>query len=298
MVSIMAITYFYFKGIPKYSTGKIELKVEVTPERVANGQKIASFLCIECHMGSDGKLSGKLLADAPKEFGSIYSKNITAHPTIGIGGWTDGEIYYLLRTGIKRDGQYIPPYMIKFPLATDEEIYSIIAWLRSDKNAVQPSEQETPDSKPSLLTKVLSNTVFKPLPLPQTQIHNPDTSNAVVWGKYLLNAVYQCYSCHSLDFKSNNELEPEKSEGYCGGGNTLLNLQGEPIKSTNITFDKSGIADYSSDEFVNVIKNGKKKNGTQLRYPMIPATLIPDNEIRAIYAYLKSIPPIQNKVEN
>ncbi|HKA07996.1 MAG TPA: hypothetical protein VKD71_12110, partial [Gemmataceae bacterium] len=37
-------------GIPKYAPGRIELKVEVTPERIARGKPFVSMLCANCHL--------------------------------------------------------------------------------------------------------------------------------------------------------------------------------------------------------------------------------------------------------
>ena len=90
-----------------------------------------------------------------------------------------------------------------------------------------------------------------------------------------------------------NELEPTKSEGYCGGGNPMLNMKGEVVYSTNITFDETGIANYTEDEFLQAVKYGKKKNGEMLRYPMVPHTQLTDTEVKAIYAYLKTIPKLK-----
>jgi cytochrome c2 len=281
----------------RHDLHKINFKVAVTPERVARGQKIASVLCVECHQGDNGKLTGKELTDIPKEFGKIFSKNITNHPKAGIGNWTDADIYYLLRTGIGKDGKYIPPYMVKFPLAADEDLYDIIAWLRSDKPALQASDRVPPTSEPSMLTKILCNFVFKPLPMPSNPIALPDTTNEMIWGKYLVTAIYHCSDCHSADFKTNNELNPEKSIGFCGGGNPLLNKEGKVVKSSNITFSKNGIGNYSLNEFANVLRNGKKPNDTQIQYPMIPYSNLTDNEVSAIYAYLKSIPIISQEVQ-
>ena len=103
-----------------------------------------------------GKLTGQRMKDAPAEFGEIHAPNITQDKTYGIGEWTDGEIVRLLRTGIKRDGQYAPPYMAKLPLMADEDIDAIISFLRSDhRMVIAESKPDTP-TKPSLLTKVLS----------------------------------------------------------------------------------------------------------------------------------------------
>lgn len=295
----IALTYLHFSGIPTYATPKIpDIDVKVTPERVAKGEKIASMLCIHCHSDENNRLVGHEIVDLPPEFGTIYSQNITKDPEKGIGNWTDGELIYFLRTGLRKDGSYAPPYMPKFPLVSDEDMKSIVAWLRSDAYGVKPSKDEAPKSQPSLLTKFLSHIAFKPLPYPEAGVSMPDTNDQLAWGKYLANGQYACFSCHSADFKTNNDLEPEKSEKFYGGGNLLLDLQRNEIKSLNITPDgETGIGNWTEQDFITAMRTGKRKNGEQLRYPMIPYTRLTDNELKAIYAYLRTIPPIKNKVE-
>jgi mono/diheme cytochrome c family protein len=236
------------------------------------------------------------LKELPPEFGEISSRNITQNKQVGIGDWTDGEIYYLLRTGIKRDGQYIPPYMAKFPNASEEDIYSIIAWLRSDKFCVQPSTTEASESKPSFLTKFLSRVAFKPLPINKAPIPSPDTTNKVEWGRYLSTAVYGCYACHSADFKTMNEVEPEKSGGYFGGGNVMKDLSNKDVVTSNLTFDETGIAKLTLEQFINEVRYCKKPDGSMLRYPMFPHNGLTDSEVAAIYEYLKTLPKINHKI--
>ena len=55
-------------------------------------------------------------------FGVVYSANITRHPGRGIGGWSDGDIAHLVRTGVARDGRYVPPWMVKLPHLADEDL--------------------------------------------------------------------------------------------------------------------------------------------------------------------------------
>ena len=70
--------YISVSGIPKYEVKKIDLKVEVTPARVERGRKMVHMLCMGCHFDqTTGGLTGHLLIDVPKEFGTIYSCNIT-----------------------------------------------------------------------------------------------------------------------------------------------------------------------------------------------------------------------------
>lgn len=298
VIITLGALYIGLSDIPTYAPVTSDFKADVTPERVMNGQRIASMLCVQCHAGEDGKLTGKLIKDIPAEFGKVYSKNITHHPEAGIGKWTDGELYVLLRTGLKPDGKYLPPYMPKFPLVADEDLKDIIAWLRSDGYALQTAENEAPDSEPSFVTKLLCRVAFKPLPMPEQEIKRPDTNDLVALGKYIVDGQIACFACHSKDFKTMNVLEPTKSEGYCGGGNPLLNLSGEIIPSSNITMDKeTGIGNYTEEQFINAVKYNKKTDGTLLRYPMVPHSALTDYEVRAIFAYLKTVPVISNKVK-
>src|SRR5687767_11532905 len=124
-----AAAFIAIRGIPSYEVNVPSIpNVEVTPERVARGEKIASMLCRSCHYNSEtGKLTGYAFKDAP-EFGKIYSKNITQDKEAGIGNWTDAQLIYFIRTGIHPlTGKYVPPYMAKLVHISDEDMRSIIA---------------------------------------------------------------------------------------------------------------------------------------------------------------------------
>src|SRR5262245_35351350 len=219
-------------GIPTYPPGKIDLKVEVTPERVERGRHTMQMLCVACHLDNDtGTLAGKPMLDVPAQFGSAHSANITADAETGIGSWTDGEIAYLLRTGVRRDGRYTPPWMVKLPLMADEDLKDVIAFLRSDDPLVKPVKVKRPLSRPSLLTKVLARTVFKPIPYPTAAIPTPDPNDKVAYGRYLVQARALCYPCHSADFAKLDEHVPENSGGYLGGGNAMPDLNGRIVKT-------------------------------------------------------------------
>src|SRR5687768_11622505 len=121
-----AALFIHLRGIPEYDPPQVTASVVSTPERVARGAKLASILCAECHLDSKtSRLSGIHLAEAPPEFGTIYSRNITQDKTHGIGSWTDGEIVGLLRTGITREGRFIP-MMGGYSMMSDEDVNSIV----------------------------------------------------------------------------------------------------------------------------------------------------------------------------
>jgi len=284
--------------LPSYEVEQIDLQVERTPERVERGKKLALMLCANCHKSTEtGALTGTRMHDAPPEFGEIHAPNITQDRTHGIGDWTDGELLYLLRTGVKRDGRYAPPYMAKFPTMADEDLYSLIAFLRSDDPLV--AADPTPDrpSNPFFLTKLLCKVAWKPFPLPNEPIARPDTSDRLALGKYLAHNL-DCFSCHSADFKTNNFLVPEQSPGYFGGGNKPLNREGQVVLTSNLTPDpETGIGKWSEEAFIKAVKYGLKEGAPALQYPMTPYTALSDAEAGAIFHYLKTIPPIVNKVE-
>lgn len=298
-VGILA-TYISMRSIPKYAVKKIDVKVESTPARVERGTKLASMLCRSCHYSeATKKFTGRELTEAP-QFGKIYSRNITQDPTTGIGKWSDADIIYLLRTGLKPDGQYIPPYMPKLIHISDEDLYSIVAFLRSGNDWVQPYSLNMPLSKPSFLTKFLVTIkAMKPFDYPTAAIPGPDTTDMVKWGQYISCYQFECFACHSKDFAKNDYFTPEKSPGYFGGGNKMFTIEGKPISSLNITMDKNtGIGNWTEDQFVTAVKSGRVPGGgPALHYPMQPYVNLTDQEVKAIYAYLKTIPPIDNKVE-
>jgi mono/diheme cytochrome c family protein len=297
VILLCVALFIQVRGIPSYEVEKINFELKSTPQSIERGKKLSLLLCSNCHKNPEtGKLTGKKMTDAPPEFGVIYSQNITNDKQYGIGDWTPTELAYLIRTGIKRDGHYAPPWMAKLPSMADEDINAIIAFLKSEDPLV--AADPTPDKpcEPSFVTKFLTHVAFKPLPMPSNRIELPDTNNKVALGKYLAHNL-ECFSCHSADYKTNNYLQPEKSEGYFGGGNKPLNTEGKIMVTPNLTPDnETGLGKWTQDKFVKAIKSGLVEGSESLRYPMVPFAYLTDDEAAAIYLYLRTIPPIKNKI--
>ncbi|MBW8887509.1 MAG: c-type cytochrome [Fibrobacteres bacterium] len=292
------LAFIAIDGIPHYKTEPPDLKVEVTPERVARGKLISHILCSECHLDTKtGHLTGHRLPDLPPQFGVAYSKNLTHDKNVGIGGWTDGEIAFLLRTGIRRDGKYTPPWMPKLNRIADEDIYSIIAFLRSDDSLVQSDPSPDKESEPSFLVKFLTHVAFKPFRYPDHKIVPPDSNDKVAFGKYLALDAFDCFACHSGDFKKLNDREPEKSFQFFGGGNEMPDLGGRVIVTANLTPDgENGIGDWTEAEFVKAVREGIRPDGRMLRYPMTKVSELTEKEVGAIYAYLRTVPPLNHHI--
>ena len=67
-------------------------------------------------------------------WGTAVARNITSHPTAGIGAWTDAELRRVLVEGIGRDGRTLKPPMarhIYFKRMAEEDLSALIAWTRT-----------------------------------------------------------------------------------------------------------------------------------------------------------------------
>lgn len=297
LILTIAALYIQIQGIPEYPTAKLEYTSVSTEASLERGEKLVTVLCAGCHTNPErGNLSGTAMKDVPSEFGMVYAPNITQDMTHGIGSWSDADILYLLRTGIKRNGQYSPPYMAKLPLMADADINAIISFLKSDDQRVVADSAPDKSSEPSFLTKLLCRVAWKPFPMPTAEIALPDTLNKLELGEYLAHNL-DCFSCHSADYKTNNFLDPTKSVGYFGGGNKPLNREGKIILTSNLTPHETGIGNLSEEQFIQAVRYGMKEGEPSLVYPMMPYSVLTDYEVSAIYEYLLTIPPIDNLVE-
>jgi mono/diheme cytochrome c family protein len=294
LVALASVTFLEIRGIPSYPPPRVDVHVEVTPERVARGKKWAASLCNACHTDPlTRRLTGRRLDDVPAAFGTIWSKNITRDPVHGIGAWTDGELVTLLRTGIRKNGKYAPVPMPKLAHMGDEDVASIVAFLRSDDELVQPSDAEVRDSDYGLLVKFLCLVAWKPLALPPEPIVPPPPSDTLALGKYLTTTL-ECYACHSADFKKIAPV-PEQSAGYFGGGNAFLDYRRKNVYGPNITPDETtGIGTWSAADFRHAMLRGLRPDGSVILTPMQIYPELAEGEIDAMFAYLRTVPKIVN----
>jgi Cytochrome C oxidase, cbb3-type, subunit III len=265
-------------------------------ELFSRGERLTLATCGSCHFGNDGRLSGKLMEDVPKVFGTVYSANITNDKTFGIGDWSSGQLAYFIRTGIKPDGKRANLGMPRFPNIGDPELESIIAFLKSDSSASKASELPEPKTKIKLAGKLATKMVLDNYDYPKAPRQTTDTTFLIGYGDYLVNDVLHCFACHSANIARIDVKNPTRSKGYLGGGSKLIGMNGEKIISPNITFDiATGLGTYTEQQFLDVMKMGRKSSGDWIKPPMQPYTSLSDNDIRAIYEYLKVVPVINNK---
>lgn len=284
-------------SVPRYETQPVAFQVGSSPQLIKRGKALVTMMCADCHRDPvTNRLTGKHLTDVPRIMGTLYSKNITQHPTQGIGNYSEGQLAYLLRRGIDHQG-YLSPIMAK-PGIADEDLKAIIAYLKySTDEAVQPAEVESKKSRYSMPAKMAFHLKVKPFDYPKEAVAMPEVSDQGAYGKYMVRML-GCYDCHSKGMASVDKLNPEHSKGYMGGGMKLKGLSGETIYTPNITKDATtGIGNWSKQDFVQAIREGIRPDRSVITYPMPNYKELSQPEAEAIYAYIQTIPAIRNQVK-
>lgn len=292
LTTVVALAFIYLAPVPVYEVAPQALQVNATQQRVAEGKRIAMMMCIHCHYNQEtNSLAGSMISN-PKEVEDNYASNITQDSLTGIGKYTDGELAYMLRTGINRKGRFVYD-MPKYPLLSDEDLASIIAFLRSDDTLVRAVEKSFAPPPYNLLIKVSLRTILKPEKFSTQRIAHPDTNDVMAFGKYLCTAKFSCFACHSNDFIGNTHWSnPEQSNDYFKGGARHTDADHNYLFTANLSQDKEkGIGNWTEQQFRKTVKEGIKPDGTTVHDPMFPFYLLSDREVSAIFTYLKTIKP-------
>ncbi len=144
-------------------------------------------------------------------------------------------------------------------------------------------------------------------------------------GKYLVD-FGGCNDCHSpkimtamgpvpdttklLSGHPANQPMPQIEEGMTAPGKWVLTDDGTTMWfgpwgasfTANLTPDSAtGLGAWTIDNFINTMRTGKHLGTGRMLLPPMPwqgINSLNDEDLRAIFAYLKSIPPISNRVPN
>lgn len=119
--------------------------------------------------------------------------------------------------------------------------------------------------------------------------------NQLARGKYL-TSVIPCTDCHT----PGTFLGKPDTARYLGGSDVGFEIPGLGVfYAPNLTSDKeTGLGNWSQEEIVTAITTGKRPDGRMLAPAMPIESLkhLTHADALAIAAYLKSLPPIKNKV--
>ncbi len=292
-------------GLPNIPLEK-DLKVEITPTRVERGKYLANHVsvCMDCHsLRERDKFAMPFkegtFAKGGEEFneelgfpGKYYSKNLTPSH---LGNWSDAEIFRAMTSGVSKDGHPLFPIMPYTYIGKmdKEDVYSIIAYIRT--LSVAPSEPK------ESISNFPMNFIIRLIPQKPNFTTKPDEKDIVKYGAYVANQA-GCVECHTPDSKG--QIIPGKE----WQGNREFKLPtGGYIHTANITQDlETGIGNWTEEQFVRKFKsfadsNYKAANVEPNSYnTFMPWTYYAGMEVKdlkAIFAYLKTIKSVNNKFE-
>ena len=271
---------------------------EASPGRLARGKYLVNSVagCFACHSPADYKkagappLEGRLGAGQPwpeKPLAWLVAPNITPDKETGIGNWSDDSLARAIREGIGHDGRALFPVMPyqSYRNMSDEDLASIIVYLRT----TPPIRNELPANRIPFPTNFLIKSLPEPIYSP---VAAPDQSTQVARGAYLVR-MGSCADCHTPQ----DGGQPIAGLDFAGG--SVLEEPTGTLTSANITPDPSGISYYDENLFIHAMREGRV-GARQLNAVMPWSTygLMSDDDLKAIFAYLRTLKPVKHRVDN
>ena len=287
----------------KYDSPYPDLKASTDSAAIARGKYLVygPAHCASCHISLDDYEAMEAGEQVPLKGGEVFNLkigvltaiNLTPDKETGIGNLTDGEIARAMRDAIGHDGRVLPAFM-PFKLMTDEDVIAVLSFLRSQtpvSNKINKPEY-TREGKWRLSTgshqpRIIEGTPKKSIP----------REASVVYGEYLVNTVANCVGCHSVASIEYGVKEFEfgpLSGGVQFGGTNVNNYR---FITPNLTPEKQTgiIANWGEEAFLARFKQGRIYENSPM--PWGSFARMDEVDIRAIYRYLNSIPPIAHKIE-
>ncbi len=270
VISIYAISSYRLNR--KHEVASLpRLTISTEPEEIARGGHIATTfgMCTACH---GGDLGGKIFLDRGS-LGTITAPNLTR----GRGGvgriLTDDGWVRAIRHGIRHDGtslMFMPSDL--FVHFTEVDLLALVSYLKQAPRV----DRDLPSSElyfqgRTLLAlgklNILTAEKIPDVPLKRAISQVP----SVAYGHYLS---FTCRSCHKANLS--------------GGA---VQAPGIP-PAANLT--SVGIGAWRETDFVRTLRTGKRPNGKVLNsmMPWPQAGMMTDDELHAIWLYLRSVPPL------
>lgn len=243
---------------------------------LAEGKRIFQYRgCEACH---GEHLEGKVYLDNPA-IGQVVTPNLTT----GAGGIgderTDEDLVRSIRHGVRPDGTpllFMPS--TEFYYLTDADLGRVLAYIRS----MPPVDNEMPPSKLSFTGFVVMNITrditFLPAELIPHDAPRPSLPEAGVTPEYGAYLAISCQVCHG--------------PGYSGG--EIPGFPPEWPAAPNLTSGAgSRLPTWGEAGFIEIMRTGQK-HGRVINPAYMPWTSyrhMSDDELRAVYAFLMSLPP-------
>lgn len=275
-------------------------RFEASPARLQRGEYIVRNVagCLFCHSELDTATEGLPVrastAGAGRSFAQegipfLTSPNITPDEATGAGKWSDDTLARAIREGVGHDGRTLFPMMpyVNYGSMSDEDLASVVAYLRS----LPPVSKQQPKSNVPFPVNRFINAVPQPI---AGAVPEPDVSTPEKRGQYLVTLA-SCSDCHTpMDDRGQYMAGLEFA-----GGNTFLYTDRAPKAAANITPAVNGIPYYNEALFLETIRTGRVRE--RKLTDMMPWGIyrnMTDEDLKSIFAYLKTLKPVDHYVDN
>ena len=265
------------------------------PSDTARGEYIVRnvAVCGGCHAADpkqdvDGPLSGGI-EFRDWRIGTSRAANLTSDAETGLGTWSDAEIVRAVRNGQRKDGRLLAPVMPYewFHEMSDDDAFAVARYLKS----LPPVRHEVTQS-PNFVFK-LGKLLFLG-PKSPISVTAPPRGATAEYGGYLAQHVGLCADCHTP--RGGLQSKPDKSRLFAGMAHPPKDF---PANPSNLTPDnETAIGRWSESDFLRTLHTGVNPAGVSLHafMPWRQIRRMSDDDLRAIYRYLRTLPPIHSEV--
>jgi alcohol dehydrogenase (quinone), cytochrome c subunit len=247
--------------------------------------------CIACHSVAGGKaFAGGLSMGTP--MGAIYTTNITPDKDTGIGDYSFEDFDRAVRQGVAKDGHHLYPAMPypSYAKVTDEDVRALYDFFMKE---VPPVRQV---NKPSEIPGYLSfrwplaiwNMMFT-----QSGAYVAKPAHDAAWnrGAYLVEGLGHCGACHTLrGWAFQEKALDDSSVTYLQGAE--LDAWSAPDLREDV---RTGLGGWSEVDIASFLKTGHNAKGvafgSMLDVVNNSTPYLSDDDLNAMAAYLKSLPP-------
>jgi mono/diheme cytochrome c family protein len=232
----------------------------------------ARYACAICHGTNFG--GGVMVDDAM--IGNLEGPNLTTGRGSRTLAYTSADWDRIVRHGVKPDGSASPMPSRDYFAMSDRELSDIVTYIRS----LPPVDREVPAPTYGPLGNVLIATGQFSIsadvhPTDHVIDHAVEPPAEVADAAFGRHLVLACAGCHRADFTG----------GPIAGG-----PPGWPPAS-NLT----QLGSWTYDDFARALREAKRPDGSPLKPPMADmpamAARMTETEIRAMWAFVRSLPP-------
>ncbi len=246
-----------------------DLQFEHSPEQVARGEYLANISCVSCHTGSGGDartlpLTGgaDLVDELPPPVGDMIASNIASDGQIK--DYTDAELFRAIRHGVRHDGSRLTLMsLIATREYSDDDVKSVIAYLRAQPPA--NSDKRGGDNL-NFVGMLLFGAGLLPdfAPAQQSVMALPQGITPE-HGKYVAT-LGDCRACH---------------------GPNMIGTAATPVLP-GAPNPRPYVSSLTLDQFKQMMRTGIRPTGGVLNMPWENASVMSDDDLAALYAYLKA----------